>query len=351
MSAVTVVVVNWNNPALTEECCASLAAQELPDPSDSIELIVVDNGSTDGSAERLRRTVPSATVLALPRNLGFGGGANEGIRRSSGEVVVLLNNDARAEPRFLSALTDCLRGGPDDVAAVTARILLDGRFSTDPARSRDGAVPLTGADGVRWYPVREGEPGEELLNSTGNEVTRTGNGRDRHWLHPAGTDAAADVFGFSGGAVALRRTALDDAGLFDESLFMYYEDTDLSWRLRRRGWRIRYCPDATVVHRHAASSGLESRLFVFSNTRNRLVVADLHGPVTMVLAAHAATVARIARLWLAARGGNAAASRTLDAVWDGFRAALRLAPTAFRRRRLLARAGRGAAPPVRRAGE
>ena len=344
MAAVSVVVVNWNNPGLTEECCASVLAQDLPASHDELELLVVDNGSTDGSAERLARSLPEATVLALPRNLGFGGGANAGIRRASGDVIVLVNNDARAEPGFLRALIGCLESGGSDVGAVTARIVLAGRYTRDRARGLPGAAPLVAADGSRWFPVADGEPGEELLNSTGNEVTRSGNGRDRDWLLPAATSAAVstpeDVFGFSGGAVALRRAALDDVGLFDESLFMYYEDTELSWRLRRRGWTVRYCGAATVRHRHAATSGRDSPMFLFHNARNRLVVADVHGPATMVLAAHAATAARIARLWLRPRVDGAAASR--KTVTAAFIAALRLTPTSLRRRREWTRRARAA---------
>ena len=125
------------------------------------------------------------------------------------------------------------------------------------------------------------------------EAPRAGNGRDRDWLAPAdGAPAAADVFGFNGGSAALSRTAIADVGPLEESLFMYYEDTELSWRLRRRGWGVQHVPAARTVHDHAASSGTSSDFFLDHNEQNRLLVALVHAPVTVVLRALVRAVAR-----------------------------------------------------------
>jgi Predicted glycosyltransferases len=126
------------------------------------------------------------------------------------------------------------------------------------------------------------------VNSTGNIVTRRGTGTDRDWLRTEGEESRdADVFGFCGGAALLRREALDEVSGFDRNLFLYYEDTDLSWRLRAGGWTVRYCESAVARHLHAASSDSASPLFRFYNTRNSLVVFARHAPVAVVVGSFA----------------------------------------------------------------
>jgi GT2 family glycosyltransferase len=265
-----------------------------------VEIVVVDNASTDGSVEAAERSFPHVRVVRLPTNGGFAAGANAGIRTSTGEFVVLVNNDARVAPGYLRAVVAPLTD-PDgaDVAAVTGRVLLDARYEPVPA-GEGQPTDLVGLDGRRW---RRSPGGARLVNSTGNEVTRSGNGRDRDWLHPAvggpgadvadGAVGAVEVFGFNGGSVALRRRALDEVGLLETRLFMYYEDTEMSWRLRRAGWRVLHAPGAVTEHRHAASSGTASAFFQVHNTRNRLVVALAHAPWRVVLAALVRTVGRL----------------------------------------------------------
>jgi N-acetylglucosaminyl-diphospho-decaprenol L-rhamnosyltransferase len=265
---VSAVVVNWQQPELTSAAVASLEAQTgLDEAGLALSVVIVDNGSGDGSAEILRGRHPEHLVLALEANRGFGGGVNAGIRAVQADAVVLLNNDAVADERFVVELCEALRTHPE-AGAVTARILL-----RDPVE------------------------GVLRVNSTGNELTRSGNGRDRDWLVPVAEERrpAGEVAGFSGGASALRRSALLERGLFDESLFMYYEDTDLSWRLRRAGWSIRYAPGAVARHAHAASSGVGSDLFRFWNDRNRIVVSVRHAPAAVALRAIVRTSFRAAR--------------------------------------------------------
>jgi N-acetylglucosaminyl-diphospho-decaprenol L-rhamnosyltransferase len=285
---VTVVVVTWNGLELTLRCLESLRAQRTEGLA--VNLVVVDNGSTDGTVDHLAEA-GDVDLVALPTNTGFAGGVNAGVRASSGDVVVLINNDAVAAPGFLQALTAPFTDAAfDRVGAATGRVLLSGGFA--PADD-DATGALVAHDGTRWTRV-SGAGGQSLLNSTGNELTRSGNGRDRDWLSPAdGPQAPSDVFGFNGGCAALRRAALDDVGLLDDSLFMYYEDTDLSWRLRRRGWVVRHVHDAVTVHDHAASSGVASPFFLDHNERNRLLVALTHAPWGVVLRAAARSGARV----------------------------------------------------------
>lgn len=276
--SVTVVVVTWNGRDLTLRCLESLRAQST-DGLD-VELVVVDNGSTDGTVAALG-AVDDIRLIALPTNTGFAGGVNAALRATRSDVVVLLNNDAIARPDFVVNLVAPFASeGGERVGATTGRVLLSGAFAraTDPVP----AAALVGRDGTRWVRVAAG--GTTLLNSTGNEVTTSGNGGDRSWLTPADAPPAPpEVFGFNGGCAALRRAALDDVGPFDASLFMYYEDTELSWRLRRRGWTVRHVHSAVTVHDHAASSGTSSTFFLDHNERNRLLVALMHAPWPVVL--------------------------------------------------------------------
>ncbi len=251
--AVTVVVVTWDAVELLAGCLESLRAQHWCGRGP--RLLVVDNGSTDGTREWLGAHAPDVEVLATDVNLGFASGAALGIAASNTAYVALLNNDATADTGWLAAMVEVLDApGHERVAAVTPRVLLAGR---------------------------------DLVNSTGNIVSRTGRGRDRDWRTPASTVRPADeVFGFCGNGVLLRRAAIDQVGGFDPKLFLYYEDTDLSWRLRAAGWTVRYEPTAVVEHRHAASSGEGSPRFTLWNERNSMIVFTRHAPVLLVVGVH-----------------------------------------------------------------
>lgn len=282
------VIVNWRAAELTARAVESLAPQ-----TDCT--VIVDNGSDDGSAAMLRERFAAnekVRVVALPENLGFGGGVNAGIASVRGEAdaIVLLNNDAVARAGFVDALVAQL----DDprVGAVTAQLRLSGRWrpTTTPGAG------LVAHDGSRW---EQAPDGVELLNSTGNELDARGNGRDRDWLTPVGAESpTAAVFGFCGGASLLRTDALDEVGTFDTSLFMYYEDTELSLRLRKAGWSVRYAGDAVAIHDHASSSGTTSSRFIRWNARNRIAVAAMHAPPRVVAGVLARTVLRVPRALL-----------------------------------------------------
>ena len=288
-----VVIVNWRQAELTIRAARSIREQL----GDGDGLVVVDNASGDGSAERLRRE--GLTVVESSENRGFGAGVNLGARGMVEDVLVLLNNDAVAEPGFLEALLAPLSVPPSATApaAATARILLAGRWKPASPGQQDALVsPRTG----RWTRVGDeaaarGE-GEVLVNSTGNLVDASGNGYDRDWLVPAEREhSPSKVFGLCGGACAIRREAWQALGGFREDLFMYYEDTDLSWRLRERGWGVLYVREAVARHEHASSSGTGSPLFIRVNVRNRIVTAAAHSPAPVVMRALACTLVRSLR--------------------------------------------------------
>jgi N-acetylglucosaminyl-diphospho-decaprenol L-rhamnosyltransferase len=275
-------VVTWQGAHLLPECLDSLLRQDVTDAE--VEIVVVDNASTDGTVELLERDYPDVAVVRSRSNVGFAGGLALGTKDFDGDVIVLLNNDAVFKDGAVVRLVDELyRPGNARVAAVTAKILLAGRYrpTTYPcAQSPDASSP--------WEPTTPDDPaGVVLVNSTGNIVRADGSGTDRDWLAPAGTESTDPaVFGFCGGAAALRWAAVKSVGGFDPSLFLYYEDTDLSWRLRAHGWDVRYVGDAVACHRHASSSGTTSPTFRYYNTRNSLIVVTRHGPWSMVFLSH-----------------------------------------------------------------
>lgn len=241
---VTVVVVTWQGRHLLEPCLTSLAAQTL-----SHDVLVVDNASTDGTAEYLRTQWPTVRVLPLDANTGFAGGVAAALEQVQTRYLALLNNDATAAPDWLAASMSILESDRD-CAAVSARMLL---AETTPPR----------------------------INNAGIVLLHNGYGADRGLgeLDGAAYAEGCEVFGASGGACVLRTLAVKAVGGIDPGFFLYYEDTDLCWRLRLAGWRIRYAPDAQVWHRHAASSNLGSKLFAFHNERNRLLTVARNAPL------------------------------------------------------------------------
>jgi GT2 family glycosyltransferase len=239
LADVTVLVVTWRAREHLAACLAALRAQTLPH-----ELLVVDNASTDGTAALLAETA-EASVLRLPRNTGFAGGVAAGLASVSTELVALLNDDAVPAPDWLAAL----HAGLADHAAVTSRLLL--------------------ASGA--------------LNNTGVLLRADGYGADRGLGAEDGPpyDVPAEVFGFSGGACLLRTSAVRAAGGFPAPFFLYYEDTDTSWRMRLAGDRIGYVPGAAVRHGHSVSADQASALFSFSNERNRLLTLTRCAPAAV----------------------------------------------------------------------
>lgn len=307
--SVRVVIVNWRTPLLTERAARSL----WPQLQAGDELVVVDNASAsadphDNSLAHLRQLgaqLGSAGparfgLVQSRRNGGFGYGVNLGARNLRQDALVLLNSDAYALEGFVDALTAPL--GHDLVEATTARLLLEGRWrlvddgaeppspqapggveaQTEPttgATHSTGSAQLRGLDGGIWV---SDPSGVELINSTGNVVDACGNGHDRSWLAPAKQEHdSPEVFGICGGACAISARAWRQLGGMRQDLFMYYEDTDFSYRLRRAGYRVQYVRQAQARHAHAASSDSASEAFTTWNTRNRLRVATRYAPASV----------------------------------------------------------------------
>jgi len=215
---VSVVIVNWNGREHLEHCFRSLEASTYP--ADRLELILVDNGSTDGSRELMARLFPRVKVVALDRNLGFTGGNNAGVAAATGDVLVFFNNDMRVDPDAIPALVAAMDGG---VACAAARVL--------------------SWDGRRIDFVRGSASFEAL-------------GFQEHYGLPNSPTfaVATSTFFPNGGAFAVTRAAYERSGGFDDAFFAYYDDLDLGWRLRLTGHGVRVVPNAIVYHRHGATS-------------------------------------------------------------------------------------------------
>lgn len=248
---IRVVVVAWNSGDHLPKCLESIRLAE-PVPDVQVDVVVVDNASTDGSTDDLSARFPDVRLVRTGANLGFAGGVNAALRElGDAEAVALVNPDAFVGAGWLSPLVTALDSDPS-VGAACPKILF--------------AEP--GADG------------SARIQNAGNEMSPRWEPRDRGYGETdAGQfDEPEDVWGWCGGAVLLRRGYLDDVGLMDESLFLYAEDVDLSWRGLKRGWRYRFVPSSVVHHVHRASSGgRRTPLLDYLNRRNRLVVVSRHG--------------------------------------------------------------------------
>ena len=231
----SVIVVCWNGLRHLPDCLAALVPQ-LPGEA---EVVLVDNGSTDGSAAWARAAHPALRLVELPHNLGFAGGVNAGLRAARGQLLLLLNDDAFAEPGFAAALLDVMARQPE-IGAASAVLL----FAHRP----------------------------ELVASAGIRVRRDGLALDLWAGQPAASLPAepAPIMGPSGGAAIYRRALLEDVGLLEPGFFNYLEDVDLAWRALLRGWRSVVVPGARARHVYSATSGQGSPFKQRLLGRNRL---------------------------------------------------------------------------------
>lgn len=233
MSArVAVVFVSWNTRDELLRALGSLATTSLP-----LEILVVDNASTDGSTAAVRASHPDVNVIENAENLGFGRACNQAIRAATAPYVLLLNSDAELRPGALEAMAALLDAQPD-IAVVGPR-----------TRFGDGAIQ------VSWGrfpdPLSEWQQRRLVLGTQARLA-----GALRHAEQIASREHEPDWV--SASCWLARREALLAAGLFDEALFLYWEDADLCYRLREAGWRIVFTSRAEVVHHQGASKGRSS---------------------------------------------------------------------------------------------
>ena len=402
---VQVVVLNYNAAGWLERCLESLLATDYPD----MDVVVVDNASTDDSAD-LARSRSDVTLIEAGANLGFSRGNNLALRRARAPLVALLNPDTHVEPGWLRPLVDRLQADPI-AGGVGPKMLFD-RDRIPLTLSTTGFVPGGGDRrelGVRLYALANGAGGPVYANRGvyGIELDRrgdpfqwtaaeaeyavpAGNGelrlslevasgdadrrvpltaavnghclgefgvdgrrRDIQMVVPAGivrrnarpvienagikplpdgsmrdrgtrvTDGIVwhewdgpnfaeprEVFAVKGGAALYRRDMLEALDYLDPAMFMYYEDADLCWRARRRGWRFWYEPAGTVHHAHAAISREWSPGFIRDVEFGKLRMLAKNAPLEWVRM-HARDTAGFG-LRAARRGARALAARSID---------------------------------------
>jgi GT2 family glycosyltransferase len=303
-----VVIPSWNSAQLLPRCLDSIAAQEV-----EVELLVVDNGSTDGSLQLLEER--GVEHVSLPRNLGFAAAVNLGVARTGADAILVLNADTVLEPACIAALSERLFADPQ-LGGVQPRILQleeGGPQAIDAARIYSVGMALT-ADG-RAFEQGAGEAQGPL------------SARPR------------EIFGVCGAACLLRRELFDQVGGYDERYFAFYEDVDLNVRSRVAGWRFGYVPEAVVWHLGNASwtaqaprpSAWNARLVA----RNRLATQIKFMPARALPLIAAVEVGALLR---------AARQRRLRATLAGKLAVLRFLPALLRDRRRLRYGGDLRAP-------
>ena len=228
---VTTVVVNWNTVGLLDECLASI--QAATPPAVRNEVVVVDNGSTDGSVEHLRRYWPGVRLIVNPDNQGFCRANNAAIAATEAPILLLVNTDARLQPGNVETLLRYFRDDPRAAVVGPRLTYADGAFQRWTAGRLPGlrslAAFLLGLD--RMGPWRRA--GHYLGEDTGQPF-------QPEWVSSA--------------VMAVRRSALDQVGRLDEDIFVYMDDVDLCARVRAAGWHVWYAAETTAIHFMGASS-------------------------------------------------------------------------------------------------
>ena len=232
-SEIAVVVVSYNTRDLLLECLTSVVDSAT---GNAIELIVIDNASTDGSVEAIHRSFPESTIIANRSNRGFAAACNQGIQATGAAFVLLLNSDARLTQSALTALRDCM--SEERCGAAGCRLVdatgVEQVSTMNFLTPFNQALELAGVSkGLGWRSLRR-----TCRPKTG------GSARD------------CSVDWIEASCLLVRRTALDEVGLFDERFFMYSEDEDLCLRLRKNGWLVCFTDAGTAVHRGGASAEL-----------------------------------------------------------------------------------------------
>ncbi len=238
----SVIIPNWNGARHLPTCLNALRAQTYR----HVEVIVVDNASTDDSRALLAREYPEARVITLPENRGFTGACNAGLREAHGVYLALLNNDTEADPGWIAAVVHALERHAEAGMVASKMLLFDRR---------------------------------DHLHTAGDFYRVDGQAGNRGaWQRDEGQfDREAFVFSACGGSSAYRRAMLDEIGLLDDDFFFSLEDMDLAWRAQLAGWRCVYTPDAIVYHHLAATGGGPTASFYDGRNAIYILVKDYPG--------------------------------------------------------------------------
>lgn len=295
MPEMSVIIANWNGRHYLDDCLSALRRQTFRD----FETILVDNGSTDASVEFVREQFPEVRVLCMAVGIGFAAANIAGYEQSSGKLIVPLNNDTEAHPRWLDELRNASLRFPEAGSFTSKMLFFDQRNRIDNcgiAMAPAGCTIDIGRD------QEDGPAYSEFLH----------------------------IFGASGGAVAYRREMLEDVGFFDPDFFIVYEDADLSFRAQLRGYASMFVPQAVIYHHHRATLGNLPLWDVFYSQRNIEFVYIKNMPLRLML--------RYAPQRLLYELGSAVYFGRRGAGWTFVKAkasALRHLPVMLRKRKLI----------------
>lgn len=235
---VSVVIANYNGKHLLKTCLDSVFNQTYK----NYEVILVDNGSTDGSVEFIKENYPSIKLFVNSKNLGYAVGYNMGIEEAKGKYIATLNNDIKIEPDWMENLIEVAEN------------------------EKDRKVGMYASKQLNFY-----QP--ELIDSTGIVLYRGmyTSLRGRGELDRGQYEDEIEVFGACDAAAIFRKEMLDQIGLFDSDFFLYQEEFDLAWRALLSGWKCVYVPEAIAYHVGGATAGAGSKLVRYYMERNRIL--------------------------------------------------------------------------------
>ena len=229
LKKVTAIIVNWNDKDVIIDCIQSLLDQNR----NKIDIIISDNGSKDGSVDSLRRRFPSIKIIENRKNLGFGSAINRGLAVASGDYLLFLNSDLKLNSKCVGELVKLLESDSNAGGAIPKILHID----------QQNTINSLGV----------------LINYTGIAYPNLLGQKDPNWTKPF--ESAC------GGIFMLRREVYETVGGFDEDLFLYHEDHDLSWRIRLAGWCLKVAPQAIMYHHYKFNKGVRK---YYSSEKNRL---------------------------------------------------------------------------------
>lgn len=263
----SVVIPHWNGKQHLQTCLDALRRQTYP----ALEILLVDNASTDGSQDYVRANYPEVKIVQLDKNYGFTGGCNAGFKAAQGEYIALLNNDTEVEPTWAAALVNAFEQYPDAGFVASKMKLFD---------KRDHLHAAGDFYGVDGWPGNRGA-----------------------WQKDEGQfDHESYVFSACAGSSAYRREMLDEIGLLDDSFFFSMEDIDLAWRAQMTGWRCLFVPSAVVYHKVSATGGGTTSSFYDGRNAIYVLVKDFPAPLfrkywRRILTKYAGVAWEAARAW------------------------------------------------------
>jgi len=251
---VVIIILNWNGKEDTIECLGSLNHITYP----NYEIILVDNGSMDGSVECFRGLYPEIEIIENEDNFGFAEGNNVGIRRAldkDSKYVLLLNNDTIVDRKFLMELVEVAESD-DKIGAVQSKILR--KDNSNIIDSAGQEINIFGAKDIGFSEIDDGR-----------------------------FDSIHDIFGGCAAACIYKKIIFEKVGLFNKNFFILYEDVDLSWRIRLAGYSIVFAPASIVFHKRGISGGncelQTSSIILYHSNKNTLILYIKYLPISIIL--------------------------------------------------------------------